>query len=155
MEIWLFLHNTTCHKPGPVVPQISLTHRPKDGRIITILVELAFLQAMSYRLSSKTSPPVSLLSHSNLVPHFLIPVVSFLATITVLLPYPPLLWGFKKNVWMTLGTPKGTAQRIPPLSEGFTCIPLRPHTSPTTTPRTLSLPRNTPPLTSRFPNLWL
>lgn len=72
MEIWLFLHNTTSHQPGPVVPQISLTHRPKDGRIITILVELAFLQAMSYHLSSKTSPPISLLSHSNLVPHFLI-----------------------------------------------------------------------------------
>lgn len=71
MEIWLFLHNPTSHKQGLVVPQISLTHRPKDGRIITILVELAFLQAMSYHLSSKTSP-ISLLSHSNLVPHFLI-----------------------------------------------------------------------------------
>lgn len=56
MEIWLFLHNTTSHKPGLVVPQISLTHRPKDGRIITILVELAFLQAMSYRLSSHLTP---------------------------------------------------------------------------------------------------
>lgn len=72
MEIWLFLHNTTSHKPGLVIPQISLTHRPKDCRVITILVELAFLQAMSYCLSSKTSPPISLLSHSNLVSHFLI-----------------------------------------------------------------------------------
>lgn len=55
---------------------------------------------------------------------------------------------------MTLWTPNGTAQRILPASEVFTCVPPQPHTSPTI-PQTLSLPRNTPPLRFGLPNLWI
>lgn len=66
MEIWHSLHNTTSHKPQVIVTQISLTHRPKDGRVVTILVELSNFQVLSYHLSFKAFPPTSLLSHSNL-----------------------------------------------------------------------------------------
>lgn len=153
MEIWHSLHNTASHKPQVIVTQISLTHRPKDGRVITILVKLSNFQVLSYHLSFKAFPPTSLLSHSNLSLASWSPGLSFLATITVLLPYPPLLWGFKKSVDDTGNTQRHSSEHSS--SGGFTCIPLQPYTNPPTTPRTLSLLRNTPPLTSRLPNLWL
>lgn len=109
------------------------------------------------RKGSPRSPPwTSLPSHtlfchlhsrSSVVSHTC-NTSSFLTIITRLLWYLLLLASHR---WMTLVTPKGTAQRLPPLSKGFT---FQPHTSPTT-PRTLSLPGKTPPLRSRLPNLWL
>lgn len=114
-------------------------------------------------LASRPCPITSLLRpflppHSCLTPTLSLvswsPGLSFLATITVLLPYPPLLWGFKKNVDDIGNTQRHSSEHSCSIW-GFHLHPTSAIHKPPTTPRTLSLPRNTPPLTFRLPNLWL
>ena len=129
------------------VPQISLTHRAEKGRVVHHRSSWTFFQAMSIISVYKTSPPPH--SSTPLPPN---PGLSFLDTMTVYLPHLLCLEALRR--WMILGTPKATVQRLPPLPKDFTSILLTLHTSPTT-PWSLSLPRNTPPLRVGLPNLWL
>ena len=98
----------------------------------------------------KTSPPTSFLTvslFSLLIQDFSFLIPSLCSSHTHLC-----LEALRR--WMILGTPKATVPRLPPLPKAFTSILLTLHMSPTT-PWTLSLPRNTPPLRAGLPNLWL
>lgn len=147
MAFWLFLHNTTSHIHGVLVPQMSLSHRTREERLISGWTY--FRPGHALTPYSKTSPSASLLFHFP--PSSLFswpPRLSFLATITVFFPCSSLLGSFKKVE--ALGNIQSTDGRLPPSFKGFSSIPLKLHTGPRVD---LELPKNTPSLRPRLPSL--
>lgn len=140
-----FLHNTTSpstHSRDGGSLNFQRREGPHSPRWTTLPGHTLFCH-----LHSRSS----LVSLSNTCTH-LLTSRTFLSCYNHCAPLVPASGNF--TGWMTLVTPKGTAQRLPPVSKGFTSFTFQSHIS-STTPWALSLPGKTPPLRSRLPNLWL